>query len=46
VRKRELACSYCGAKPKEPCIITLAPEVTVSQPWKHRTRIEKEERAA
>lgn len=41
MRKRELACDYCGAKPGHKCIVTLAPEVgPLSVPWQHRTREE------
>lgn len=35
------ACSYCGAKAGEPCIVTLAPEVgPLSIRWNHRSREE------
>lgn len=41
MRKREWACSYCGAKPGEQCILTLAPDLPpLSVKWEHRAREE------
>jgi hypothetical protein len=43
MRKRELACPYCGAKPGERCVLTLAPELPpLSIYWEHRARTERE----
>lgn len=37
-----IGCSYCGAKPGEKCIVTLAPEVgPLSVAWSHNTREEQ-----
>lgn len=34
-------CTYCGANPGDPCVVTLAPEVgPLSITWYHNTRME------
>lgn len=39
IRPISLACSYCGAKPGQKCIVTLDPEQgELSVPWNHRAR--------
>jgi len=39
-------CTYCGATPGQPCVVTLDPEVgPLSVPWHHHAR-EEEERVA
>ncbi|USH44815.1 hypothetical protein SEA_JUANYO_35 [Microbacterium phage Juanyo] len=41
MRALTFACSYCGADPGHPCVVTLAPEVgPLSIRWNHRAREE------
>lgn len=33
-----VGCPYCGARPHEECVVTLAPEIEISSLWSHGAR--------
>jgi len=41
IQPQSLPCTYCGARPGEPCIVTLYPEAgPLSIKWNHGARQE------